>query len=335
MIMRKQTTWLYKNKKHKQMKTIYLIFIYLFIINVYCCKKQDSPILTDPGDIAAAEEIQIFPSTHPLNKDISSAPLDPNSNAILTLIGKQTGLFADFGSGTWEGLPIGIPYAVVKANTPLININYGKYGNESDPGPFPIPLNAPIEGNGQGDAHVLCVDVANGMLYELFDAERGNGAWSATSGAKFNLNAEEYRPAGWTSADAAGLPIFPCLVRYPEIAKGEIDHVLRFTLARNCIYQGYVLPARHLVSGTTNSNQLPFGGRLRLKADYDISGFSSTNQIILRALKKYGLILADVGSSMFISGAPNESWNNDDLKELGKVKAGDFDVIELGTIQTK
>jgi hypothetical protein len=299
------------------------------------CKKSEGKIITDPGDIDAAEEIQIFPPTHPLNKDISTDLIDPNSDAILSLIGKQTGLFADFGSGTWEGLPIGIPYVVVKANEPMININYGEYANESDPGPFPIPFSAPIEGNGVGDAQVLCVDVANGMLYELFNSEIKNGAWNAISGAKFNLNKEEYRPAGWTSADAAGLPIFPCLVRYPEIVKGEIDHAIRFTLARSNIYEGYIKPARHLVSGTTNSNQLPFGGKLRLKADYDISGFSATNQVILKALKKYGLILADVGSSMFISGAPNESWDNDDLKKLQAVKAGDFDVIELGTIQTK
>jgi hypothetical protein len=313
-----------------------LLGLCLILITIICnCKKNDNQIITDPGDIAAAEEIQIFPPTHPLNRDISNDPIDPNSNAILTLIGKQTSLFADFGSGTWEGSPIGIPYVVVKANEPLININYVDFGDESDPGPFPIPFTAPIEGNGEGDAHVLCVDVANGMLYELYQAKRANGAWSAASGAKYNLNAVEYRPAGWTSADAAGLPIFPCLVRYPEVQKGVIDHAIRFTLARNVIYQGYVNPARHLVSGTTNSNQLPFGGRLRLKANYDISGFSATNQVILTALKKYGLILADVGSSMFINGAPNESWDNDDLKGLKVVKASDFDVIELGTIQTK
>jgi hypothetical protein len=317
------------------MKTLSLGLILILLGIIYSCKKDKDEFIVDSGDIAAAEEIQIFPPTHPLNKDISGDPVDPNSDAILTLIGKQTGLFADFGSGTWEGLPIGIPYVVVKANEPLIPINYGEFGDESDPGPFPIPFTAPIEGNGVGDAHVLCVDVANGMLYELYDAERGNGAWFATSGAKYNLNAVEYRPAGWTSADAAGLPIFPCLVRYPEIQKGEIDHAIRFTLKRSAIYEGYVLPARHLVSGTTNNNQLPFGGRLRLKANFDISGFSPTNQIILRALKKYGLILADVGSSMYISGAPNESWDNDELKELGDVKAGDFEVIELGAIQTK
>lgn len=317
------------------MKSNLLIFTLFIIIGLFSCKKSDSQIIPDAGDIAAAEEIQIFPATHPLNKDISGDPVDPNSSAILNNIGLNRGLFADFGSGTWDGAPIGIPYVVVGANQPLIDINYGDYGDESDPGPFPIPLNAPIEGNGVGDAHVLCVDVANDMLYELYDSEVNNGAWTATSGAKFDLNAVEYRPDGWTSADAAGLPIFPCLVRYPEIEKGVIDHAIRFTLARGLIYEGYIRPANHLVSGTTNSNQLPFGGRLRLKADFDISGFSASNQVILRALKKYGLILADVGSSMYLSGGPNEAWDNDDLKQLGNVKVVDFEVIEIGAIYTK
>lgn len=314
------------------MKTLVLSTL-LFLFLFFSCKNNDCcapPI--DAGDIGAAELIQILPSSHPLNKDITSDPVDANSDAILNLIGLDRGLFADFGSGTWNGAPIGIPYVVVGSEQALVEINYVLYGEESDPGPFPIPLNAPIEGNGEGDAHVLCVDVHNGMLYELYNAEVNGSSWNAGSGAKFNLNVEEYRPAGWTSADAAGLPIFPCLVRYPEIETGEIDHAIRFTLPRSNIYEGYIHPARHLVSGTTNSNQLPFGGKLRLKADFDISGFSATNQVILKALKKYGLILADVGSAMFISGAPHDSWDNDDLKELGAVKVADFEVLELGEI---
>ncbi|MDF1548479.1 MAG: hypothetical protein P1P88_11700 [Bacteroidales bacterium] len=317
------------------MKSTTLILAFFIVLGINSCKKSDNQIVTDAGDISSAEEIQVFPPSHPLNKDITNDPVDPNSTAILNNIGFERGLFADFGSGTWEGAPIGIPYVVVGADQALITINYGEYGDESDPGPFPIPLNAPIEGNGEGDAHVLCVDVAYVMLYELYDSEVNNGAWTATSGAKFDLNAIEYRPDGWTSADAAGLPIFPCLVRYPEVEKGEIDHAIRFTLARGLIYEGYIRPANHLVSGTTNSNQLPFGGRLRLRTDFDISGFSATNQVILTALKKYGLILADVGSSMFISGAPHDAWDNDDLKELDDVKVADFEVIEMGAILTK
>ena len=311
-----------------------VILIFILFLNINC-KKNEALKLVDLGDLASAENITIFPVTHPLNRNISNAPIDPNSNAILSLIGNNTGLFADFGSGEWEGAPIGIPYIVVRAGEPLVTINYTSYGNESDAGPFPIPLNAPVEGNGAGDSHVLSVDVDNHMLYEIYLAKATSIGWNAASGAKYKLNVEEYRPAGWTSADAAGLPIFPCLVRYPEVEKGEIDHAIRFTLARNCIYRGYVHPARHLIDGTKNSNQLPMGGRLRLKASFDISGFSQTNQIILRALKKYGLILADAGSSMFLSGAPNDNWDNNDLKQLGKVKVSDFEVIELGTIVTK
>jgi len=318
------------------MKKDQLLIIVVLIVGAFGCKNTDccAPPPVDAGDIVSAELIQIFPASHPLNKDISSDAVDANSDAILSLIGLNEGLFADFGSGTWEGAPIGIPYVVVGEGQALANINYTEWGDESDPGPFPIPLNAPIEGNGEGDSHVLCVDVANGMLYELFKSHVDGGDWYAYSGAKFDLNAVEFRPAGWTSADAAGLPIFPCLVRYPEVERGEIDHAIRFTLPRSNIYEGYVHPARHLVSGTTNSNQLPFGGKLRLKADFDISGFSSTNQLILKALKKYGLILADVGSAMFISGAPHDHWDNDDLKALDAVKASDFEVIELGSIST-
>ena len=316
----------------KHSSQIIMVFALFLFIN---CKKDAKISPVGPGDVTAAENISIFPATHPLNKDITAEPVDPNSNAILSLIGQTKGLFADFGSGLWEGSPIGIPYIVVGANEPLVAINYTSWGDESDAGPFPIPLGAPIEGNGQGDAHVLCVDVANHMLYELYQGQATSGGWNAANGAKFNLNVVEYRPAGWTAGDAAGLPIFPCLARYPEIQKGEIDHAIRFTLAAACIYKGYVSPARHLVDGGTNSNQLPMGGRLRLKATFDISGYSATNQIILKALKKYGLILADIGSSMFLSGAPNDGWNNDDLKKLGNVKASDFEVIKLGTISTK
>ncbi len=316
------------------MKTQITYILIAIILLSSCGGKDDVKPDIDIKDVASAESIQIFPPSHPINKDISNEPVDANSDAILSLIGLEKGLFPDFGSGEWEGSPIGIPYIVVGKNQPLININYLAYGDESDSGPFPIPLNAPIEGNGEGDAHVICINLNDGMLYELYDAEVSGNEWNAASGAKFNLNVEEYRPAGWTSADAAGLPIFPCLIRYPEVAKGEIDHAIRFTLPRLNIYEGYVHPARHLITGTTNSNQLPFGGRLRLKKSFDISGFSQTNQVILKALKKYGLILADLGSPMFISGAPHENWDNDDLKKLKNIKVSDFEVIKLGKINT-
>ncbi|AUP81659.1 hypothetical protein C1H87_16465 [Flavivirga eckloniae] len=285
--------------------------------------------------------MQIFPESHPLNKDISNSPVDANSDLIINNIGTNKGLFPDFGSGEWEGSPIGIPYVSVDGSQPKVPIafranNYdGNYGNESDQGPFPIPLNAPIEGNGAGDSHIISIDVENGMLYELYNASQVGDGFEASSAAVFDLNKVAFRTDGWTSADAAGLPIFPLLVRYPEIEKGVIDHPIRFTISRSKIYEGYVHPARHLVSGNTGDELMPFGGRLRLKADFDISGFSKTNQIILKAMKTYGLMLADVGSDMFITGAPHEKWDNDDLKKLKQVTLDNFEVIELGDITLK
>ena len=289
---------------------------------------------------ASIEDMQIFPTTHPLNKDISSMPVDENSDIILDNIGRSVGLHADFGSGLWEGAPIGIPYVVVNNSQAKVPITYRQndyddnYGDESDPGPFPIPLDAPVEGNGEGDSHVISVDVENGMLYELYNASRTSDGWGASSGAKFDLKTEAYRTKGWTSADAAGLPIWPLLVRYDEIkSKGVIDHAIRFTLNNSKIYRGYVHPARHRTPRSVADNLLPYGGRLRLKASFDISNFSATNKVILTAMKKYGLILADGGSSMYISGSPNEQWDNDDLHELGDITVDDFEVVELGTIE--
>ncbi len=321
----------------------YILLVFLVSIFVISCSSDDSsddlgnPDITGT-DLADAENIQLFPANHPLNIDISNSPVDPNSDLILNNIGLDENLFADFGSGLYQGSPIGIPYVVVNDDQPKVPITFrandydDNYGGESDQGPFPIPLNAPIEGNGAGDSHVIAVDVENGMLYELYNTDQVGDGFEASSAAVFNLNTVEFRPDGWTSADAAGLPIFPLLVRHPEIEKGEIDHPIRFTISRNKIYEGYIHPARHLVSGATGNELLPFGGRLRLKADYDISGFSETNQIILRAMKKYGLMLADVGSDMFITGAPNDNWDNDDLRNLQQVLLENFEVIELGQI---
>ena len=312
-----------------------------FLMNA-CKKSEEAPspqtVSCDEANKANAENITIFPADHPLNQDISQKAIDPNSGVILNNIGLTQGLFADFGSGTFNGSIIGIPYVVVCGNQPEVEVmfranNYdGNYGGESDQGPFPIPLDAPIEGNGVGDSHVIAVDVENGFLYELYNASVNGSVWEASSAAKFDLKKTEFRTDGWTSADAAGLPIWPCLVRYEEIEKGVIDHPIRFTLARSKIGR-YIYPARHLVNATQADNQLPFGGILRLKADFDISGYSQTNQVILTAMKKYGIILADVGSSMFISGAPDERWDNNDLRQLRQVKVNDFDVIEIGTIK--
>ncbi|MFN8253649.1 MAG: hypothetical protein U0V75_17390 [Ferruginibacter sp.] len=277
---------------------------------------------------AAAENISLFPADNPWNKDIAASPVDPYNTQIIAGIATPP-VKADFGSGLWNGAPIGIPYVVVCGSQPKIPINFTDYGDESDPGPYPIPLNAPVEGNGSGDSHVIAVDVENKKLYELFYARVNGSRWDASSGAIFDLNSNTMRPETWTSADAAGLPIFPGLVRYEEILKGAIDHPIRFTLTSSNVKPAYIYPARHKVNSTGGTYSLPFGARIRLKASVDISTYSATNQIILRAMKKYGLILADIGSNLYISGAPDERWNNDDLRKLGQLHGSDFEVVKF------
>jgi len=285
--------------------------------------------------LADAENIAIFPADNPWNQDVSGALVDPNSTQIIANFSSSK-LKADFGSGLWDNAPIGIPYTVVCSSQPKVtvtfraNSNDGNYGSESDPGPYPIPSNAPIEGNGQGDSHVLVVDKDNKMLYELYNASYTNGQWQASSGAIFNLASDALRPDGWTSADAAGLPIFPGLVRYEEVLKGTIDHAIRFTLqSANVKPNSYIAPARHGVGSSGGQYSLPFGAKIRLKANFNISGYSANLQIILTAMKKYGLILADIGSNMYISGAPDERWNNDDLQKLGQIAASNFEVVKM------
>jgi len=276
-----------------------------------------------------------FPSDNLWNKDISSAPVDPNSANIINYIGPSVGLHPDFGSGEYNGSYMGIPYTVVDGTQPLIPINYTAYGSESDPGPMPIPLTAPIEGYpnpGNGDRHVLVLDNANCFLYELYSSYPQSSSWNAGSGAVWDLLADEQRPYTWTSADAAGLPIFPGLVRYDEVAAGAINHAFRFTLQNSIA--AFTPPASHWASTTSNANAAPMGMRLRLKASFDVSGFSATNQVILNAMKKYGLIMADNGSSMYITGAPDNRWDNSDLHNLGAVTASDFDVIQISPLYT-
>jgi hypothetical protein len=276
-----------------------------------------------------------FPSDNLWNKNISSAPVDPNSAAYINYIGSTIGLHPDFGSGEYDGSYIGIPYTVVSSSQPLLPINYQAYGSESDPGPMPIPLSAPIEGYpnpGNGDRHVLVLDNANCFLYEIYNSYPQASSWNADSGAVWDLLADEQRPYTWTSADAAGLPIFPGLARYDEVAAGAINHAIRFTLQNSSA--GFVPPASHWAATTSNTNALPMGARLRLKSSFDISSFSATNQVILAAMQKYGIILADNGSSMYISGAPDSRWNNDDLHNLDQVTAADFDVLELTPLYT-
>lgn len=318
----------------------FLLFFIVYFLLMPGCKKNISsgdngnnhPPPAGNSCTAAkgdAENIQLFPADNPWNQDISVSAIDPYNTQIVAGFSSNI-IKADFGSGLWDGAPIGIPYVVVCGSQPKITINYTDYGDESDPGPFPIPLTAPIEGDGNGDSHVIAVDVENKKLYELFYAHVNGNHWDASSGAVFDLKTNALRPAEWTSADAAGLPIFPGLVRYEEILKGVIDHPIRFTLQSSKVKPAYISPARHKVNSTGGQfSSLPFGARIRLKAGFDISGYSSTNQIILRAMKKYGLILADIGSNLYISGAPDERWNNDDLHQLGQVHGSDFEVVKF------
>ena len=283
-----------------------------------------------------------FPADNPWNTDIRSAEVDPASDRLIASIGADKGLYRDFGSGLWEGAPIGIPYQVVSGQQARVAIEYQAYGDESDPGPFPIPLDAPVEGApGQnGDRHVLVIDRDNQRLYELGRAFARGDRWAADVGAMFHLDNNTVRPTakpGWTSADAAGLPIFPGLVRYDEASQGAggIRHALRFTAART--RRAFVPPATHYASSNTDPNLPPMGMRVRLKAGYAIpASFSPEAQAILAALKTYGMFLADNGSDWFLSGAPDARWNNDRLRaELASVKGRDLEVVKMVGLVTQ
>jgi hypothetical protein len=276
---------------------------------------------------------RIFPTDDPWNATIDTEPVDPNSDNLIASIGLNTGLHPDFGADL-SGQPFGIPYVLVKGSQRKVSVTFD-YADESDPGPYPVPSNAPVEGGSgsTGDRHVLVVDRDNWMLYELFDAHKQtNGSWHAGSGAIFNMTTGTTRPAGWTSADAAGLPILPGLVRYDEVSKGAINHALRFTVQRS--RRAYIAPARHFASSSTNVNYPPMGMRVRLKSSFDASGYPPSARVLLVALKKYGMIVADNGSNWFISGAPDPRWNDEDLNLLKQVKGSNFEVVKMGPITT-
>jgi hypothetical protein len=278
-----------------------------------------------------------FPADNLWNLNIVSAPVDPNSAAIINYIGASDPVHPDFGSGEYNGSSIGIPYIVVDSSQAPVPITFTAYGDESDPGPMPVPASAPIEGYpnpGNGDRHVLVLDNSNCWLYELYSSyPQTDGSWNAASAAVWDLLNDEERPLTWTSADAAGLSVFAGLARYDEVASGAIKHALRFTLQNS--RAAFVPPASHWAATTTNASAAPMGMRLRLKSSFDISGFSATNQVILTALQQYGMIMADNGSNMYISGAPDDRWNNDDLHNLDQVTAADFDVVQMNPIYTQ
>jgi hypothetical protein len=278
-----------------------------------------------------------FGPDSPWTKDISNAPVDPNSDAIITFMGAGRGIHPDFGSGLYEGASIGIPYTVVDGTQGLVPINYTAYASESDPGPMPIPLTSKIiEGYPSlatsGDRHVLVLDKSNCFLYELFASTQETTGWTAAGGAVWDLLNVERRPYEWTSADAAGMAIFPGLVRYDEIAAGAINHAIRVTVAYS--REAFIPPASHWAPRSNDPIAPPMGMRLRLKASFDVSGFSPTNQMILNAMKKYGLIVADNGTTLFIGGTSDDRWDNSDLHLLGRAITSDFEVIEESPVYT-
>ncbi|HEX6740010.1 MAG TPA: hypothetical protein VF310_17150, partial [Vicinamibacteria bacterium] len=278
---------------------------------------------------AAATPLTPFPADNVWNRRVDALPVHPGSAAYLAGIGADAPLHPDFGAGLWAGGPIGIPYAIVPGGQPRVAVAYTAYGEESDPGPFPIPPDAPIEGgpDSDGDRHVLVVDGENGALYELYRAfPRPDGSWEAESGARWSLRSNALRPDGWTSADAAGLPLFPGLVRYEEVAAGAIAHALRFTAPHT--RKAHLWPARHHASTSADPARPPMGLRLRLRAGVPIDGYPPEVRVILRALKEYGMFLADNGSALFLSGAPDERWDNDALRAMGAVRAADFEVVD-------
>jgi len=269
----------------------------------------------------------IFPTDSVWNTPVDTLPVHPSSDTYVTAIGKTIGLHPDFGT-VYQGTPNGIPFTIVPSTQPFVPVVYTAYGNESDPGPFPIPPNALIEGgaNSTGDRHVLVIQTGICKLYELFNAHPvSGGSWTADSGAVWNLHSHALRLDSWTSADAAGLPIFPGLVRYDEVQAGAITHALRFTVPKT--QSAHLWPARHHTA-PTGAQYPPMGLRFRLKASYDISSFSPKNQVILRAMKKYGMFVSDNGSAWYISGAPDTRWDDDDLHALGRVTGANFEAVD-------
>lgn len=269
----------------------------------------------------------VLPADDIWNTRIDQLPVHPSSSTWVNAIGPSSPLHPDFGSGLWEGEPIGIPYVTVPGTQTKYPATFSDQ-SESDTGPYAIPLNAPIQGGSAstGDRHVISIDTDNCILYEIFYAFPQTASWTGGSGAIFNLLSDALRPAYWTSTDAAGLPLFPGLVRHDEVAAGAIHHAISFTVQQT--QQAFVWPARHYASSLTGPQYPPMGARFRLKASFDISGFSATNQIILTALKQYGMMLTDNGAPWFISGAPDDAWDNNDLHALTTITGSNFEAVD-------
>ncbi|HWN21599.1 MAG TPA: hypothetical protein VNP93_06475 [Gaiellaceae bacterium] len=278
--------------------------------------------------LPGAAACPVFPATNAWNQRVDRLPVAPDSDRIVAAIGVDDHMHADFGSGLWEGGPIGIPITVVRGSQPKVRVSF-EYAPESDKGPYPIPRNVAIEGgrNADGDRHALIVDRDRCKLYELFALRpKPGGGWRAGSGAIWDLRSNKLRPRGWTSADAAGLPILPGLARHEEVARGRIDHALRFTVSRT--RRAYVWPASHFASDLTDPSLPPMGLRFRLKRSYPIGGFPRQARIVLQALKEYGMIVADNGSNWYVSGAPHAKWSNMELHTLHRVPGSAFEVVD-------
>ena len=291
-----------------------------------------SPAAARP--LPGAPKCPIFPRTSHWNLRADALPLHPRSDAIVAAVGADHRAHADFGSGRYQGAPIGIPFKVVRGGRRRVPVSF-EYADESDRGRYPIPPTVPIEGGrgSDGDRHVLVVDRARCRLYELFAAypRDGGRSWRAGSGAIWNLRSNRLRPRGWTSADAAGLPILPGLARYDEVRRGRIAHALRITVPRT--RRAFIYPARHFASSLTDPSLPAMGQRVRLRRSFSLSGFPRQSRVVLRALKEYGALVADNGSAWFVSGAPSRGWDNDDLHSLGRVRGSDFDVVDSSKLK--
>jgi hypothetical protein len=282
---------------------------------------------TSPS-LPGAPKCPLFPASNVWNKRVDKLPVAANSQAIISSIGLEVGLHPDFGT-VWEGHPNGIPYTIATKKTKRSRVSF-EYASESDKGPYPIPGNVKIEAG--SDRHALIVERDSCRLYELYALRKTSSGWSAGSGAIWNLRSNKLRPAGWTSADAAGLPMLPGLVRYDEVARGHIDHALRFTVEST--RRAYIYPARHFASDATDPNLPPMGLRVRLRAGFDISGYPRQVRVILTALKRYGMIVADNGANWYVSGAPDRRWNDDALHAIGNVTGADFEVVDTSTLRS-
>jgi hypothetical protein len=298
----------------------------LFLAVVACALVVAAPS-ADALRVPTAPKCPVFPASNAWNQRVDKLRVASDSAAIIDSIGASTGLHADFGSGLWDGSPIGIPFDVVTHRTPRSRVSF-EYSDESDHVGYPIPKHVHIEGG--SDHHALLLDRDACRLYELGGLQRQGGRWSAWAGATWNLRSNRVRPAGWTSADAAGLPIFPGLARWDEAKRGAIDHALRFTVSRT--RRAFIYPARHYASSLTDPSLPPMGLRVRLKASFDVRPFPRQARIVLTALKRYGMIVADNGSDWYISGAPSPGWSNDQLHTLGRVTGSDFEVVDTSKL---